>query len=83
MEPPQLNSKRGIECVEDVFPSGNECKPFERWKGQQLSELVPIEEFVFVAAGAVRALQAANKKNSHSQCNQDGEHARVRFDPMK
>ena len=46
-------------------------------------EFVAIEDLVLVAARAIGALETANEKNSHSQCDQDGEHARVRFDPMK
>lgn len=73
----------GIRYVEDTFPLWKLREPFGWAKGLWRSELVTIEELVFVAAGAVRALQAADKENGHSQCNQDGEHARVRFDPMK
>ena len=36
------------------------------------SNLVPPEQFVLLALGAVRALQAADQENSHSYRHQDG-----------
>jgi hypothetical protein len=41
-----------------------------------------LEELIFLAAGAARAFEAANKQNPDSYCHQDGEKGLVGRKPM-
>ena len=41
----------------------------------------PAEEIVLFARGAVGALQAANKEDSHAHCDQDGDDVLDGFEP--
>jgi hypothetical protein len=43
---------------------------------------VPAEEIILVAAGAVRAAQAANQKDGNADCHQNSQDASVRGEPM-
>jgi hypothetical protein len=52
-------------------------------KGASDLRLVPAEKVVLFAARAVGALEAADQENCHSQRDQDGQHARVRRNPVK
>jgi hypothetical protein len=44
---------------------------------------VALEEVIFVAAGAVGALQAADEKDRHAHRNQDGENIFIDRKPME
>jgi hypothetical protein len=72
--------------VEDVLPPRNTRteqarKLIERAEAAKL-HLVPVENLILFTAGAVCALKAANQENSHPQGDQNGQHARVRSEPV-
>ena len=50
--------------------------------GDARLDLVTMEEVVLLAAGAVRALHAADEEHGHAHRNQDGKYARVDHEPM-
>jgi len=46
------------------------------------SDFVPSEKLILFAFRAVGAFEATNQEHSHTQGYQDGEHARIRSDPV-
>lgn len=63
----------------DALPSGDEVAVMRRLLGLHL---VAAEEIVLVAAGAVRASEAANKQDSHAYRYQNGKDASVTREPV-
>lgn len=49
---------------------------------RRLLHLVTMEDFVLLAVGAIRALQAANEQNCDAHSCKDGKNIRIRHKPV-
>ncbi len=63
--------------MEDALPPRDE-NDLEFARAVRWSDSVPLKDFVFLAARALGALEAADDQNSHADSDQNGQRVRIR-----
>ena len=77
----KLSLDKGFWQMVVALPSGN-ASNLKTAKAEGRLNFAASEEVVFFAARTVRALETAHQQNRYTQSHQDGQHSRIRSEPM-